>query len=96
MPLLIGCMLFGCDSPNPIGPYAGVPPTRVEVDGSVFSVRVAGTQAQAVRTNFDLTAGRGGQIIPRAGIAMEQASGCRVVDGSLRGDAAMIEARLSC
>lgn len=95
--LLISALaLAACDSPNPLSVYAGVPPTRVEVEGSVFSVRVAGSQAQAVRTDFDLRAGLGGRIVPRAGIAIERASGCRVVDGSLKGDAALIEARLIC
>jgi hypothetical protein len=89
--------LSGCDSPSPLSVFSGVPPTRVEVAGSVFSVRVAGREAQAVRTNFDLRAGsRGREIVPRAGIAMERASGCRVVPGSLRGDSAVIEARLAC
>ena len=90
-------LLAGCDSPNPFSPYAGVPPQRVEVGGSVFSVRVAGTQAQAVRTNFDLRAGaRGRAIVPRAGVAMERASGCTVVPGTLQGDSALIEAELRC
>ncbi|RDC72863.1 hypothetical protein DLJ49_09615 [Rhodovulum sp. 12E13] len=90
-------LLPGCDSPSPLSSFAGVPATRVEVAGSTFSVRVAGREAQAVRTNFDLRAGsRGREIVPRAGIAMERASGCRVVPGSLRGDSSVIEARLAC
>ncbi|MEE4117422.1 MAG: hypothetical protein V2I65_00215 [Paracoccaceae bacterium] len=89
--------LSGCDTPSPLSPFAGVPPTRVEVAGSTFSVRVAGREAQAVRTDFDARAGsRGREIIPRAGIAMERASGCRVVPGTLKGDSAVIEARLAC
>lgn len=95
LPLLL-LALAACDSPSPLSPFAGVPPTRLQVDGSTFSVRVAGDRAQAVRTDFDLTVGRGRHILPRAGIAMERASGCRVIDGSLRGDAALIEARLTC
>lgn len=86
-----------------------MPPTRVEVEGSVFSVRVAGARAQAVRTNFDLRAGgrsfatkatvgpaRAPRIVERAAVAMEIASGCSVVVGSVVGDAALTEARLAC
>ena len=89
--------IAGCDSPAPFSDFAGAPPTRVEVGGSTFSVRVAGSRAQAVRTNFDMRAGiRGGDIVPRAGLAMEQVSGCRVVPGTLMGDSALIEAQLDC
>jgi hypothetical protein len=97
-PLAVAALLLpGCDSPSPLSSFAGVPPTRVEVAGATFSVRVAGREAQAVRTNFDMRAGiRGREIIPRAGIAMERASGCRVVPGSLQGDSALVEARLDC
>ena len=87
----------GCDSPSPLSPFAGVPARQVEIGGSTFSVRVAGERARAVRTDFDLRAGsRGRAIVPRAGIAMEQVSGCRIVPGSLRGDAAVSEASLAC
>ncbi len=95
--LLVLSLLAGCDSPSPVSPFAGVAARQVEVGGSTFSVRVAGSRARAVRTDFDLRAGsRGGAIVPRAGIAMEQVSGCLVLPGSLRGDAAVSEARLAC
>jgi hypothetical protein len=95
--LLLLLPLAACDSPDPRSDFAGLPPTRIALDGATFSVRVAGTQAQAVRTNFDLRAGiRGREILPRAGLAMERASGCRVRPGSLKGDAAVAEARLDC
>lgn len=96
LPLLL-LPLAGCDSPDPRSAFAGLPPTRIDMGGSTFSVRVAGTQAQAVRTDFDLRAGiRGREILPRAGLAMERVSGCRVAPGSLKGDSAVAEARLDC
>jgi hypothetical protein len=85
-----------CDTPHPLSDYAGVEPERIAVHGSEFSVRVAGDAAQAVRTDFDMRAWRGRDIVPRAGIAMEQVSGCRVLPGTLRGDASVIDARLDC
>jgi hypothetical protein len=89
--------LAACDSPDPRSDFAGLPPTRIDVGGSTFSVRVAGSKAQAVRTNFDLRAGiRGREILPRAGFAMERVSGCTVRPGSLKGDSAVAEARLDC
>jgi len=96
LPLLPAIATAGCDTPHPLSDFAGIPPSRVTVQGSVFSVRVAGEAAQAVRTNFDARAWLGREIVPRAGIAMETASGCDVVPGTLRGDAAVIEARLDC
>ena len=94
--LLLPLALMGCDSvPSPIGPVAGAPPRIVELDGSTFSVRHTDSEAVAVRTNFDLRAKRG-VILPRAGIAIEQVSGCRVRPGSLAGDVARIEARIDC
>ena len=89
--------LAACDSPDPRSDFAGLPPTRIDVGGSTFSVRVAGSRARAVRTNLDLRAGiRGREILPRAGLAMERVSGCSVRPGSLEGDSAVAEARLEC
>src|SRR6056297_2757519 len=87
--------LAGCDSPSPISDFAGVAPARAVVEGSTFSIRVAGKRAQAVRVNFQPGASAA-RVVPLAGLAMERISGCRVVSGSLRGDAAVAEARLAC
>ena len=89
-------VLAGCDSPDPLSEFAGVTPRIVDIDGSRFSVRVAGEAATAVRTNFDMRAARRSFMLPRAGLAIEQASGCRVRPGSLTGDGAMAQARLDC
>jgi len=89
-------LLVACDSPDPRSDFARVPPSRVEIAGSTFAVRVAGNRARSVRTDFDPQAGFGAAILPRAGLAMERVSGCRVVAGTLAGDASVAEARLRC
>jgi len=97
--IVLSLLLFAasCDSPGPLSDFAGVPPTRVDVAGSVYSVRVAGSRAQAIRRNVEVGALRApAEYVARSGIAMERASGCRIVSGSLTGDAAMSEARLAC
>ena len=95
--LCLAAALAGCDSPHPLSDFAGVPPTRIEVEGAVYAVRVAGGRAQAVRRNVDFAAATDPQaFVARSGLAMERASGCRVVAGTLEGDAAMSEARLAC
>ncbi|MEM1431824.1 MAG: hypothetical protein AAGG09_20390 [Pseudomonadota bacterium] len=89
--------LIACDSPDPLSEFAGVPPMRVDIAGSIYSVRVAGSRAQAIRQSVEFGALRSpADYVARSGLAMEQASGCRVVSGSLTGDAAMSEARLAC
>ena len=83
--------LTGCATPSPH--FRSVPATRIEVDGSVFDVRVRGNLAEAVRVNPQY-APRFGPIRARAGFAMEQVSGCRVLVVS--GDQAMATGTLSC
>lgn len=96
----LGCLvllaaLAACDLPSPTGPVAGARAQSVEVAGSTFSVRVSGQDAVAVRTNTDFRARRA-DILPKAGLAMELVSGCRVRPGSLDGDVARVEGRLDC
>lgn len=83
--------LAACDAPSPH--FMGIEPTRVEVDGSVFAVRVKGRLAEAVRVNPQY-APRMGPIGERAARAMEQVSGCRVAE--IRGDQALILGILDC
>lgn len=88
---LAAMALSACDGPSPH--FMGVDPVRVEVDGSVFAVRVKGKLAEAVRTNVQY-APRIGPIGPRAAEAMRQASGCEVRE--IRGDQALILGILEC
>jgi hypothetical protein len=86
---LIG--LSACDGPSPH--FMGIEPVRVEVEGSVFAVRVKGNLAEAVRVNTQY-APRMGPIGTRAAKAMRQVSGCEVRE--IRGDQALILGVLDC
>ncbi|WP_319824805.1 hypothetical protein [Thalassovita sp.] len=83
--------LVACGGPSP--EFRGVQPTRVKLAGSVFDVRVKGDRAEAIRRNAEY-APRMGPIGVKAGLAIEEVSGCRV--RKLTGDQAMIRARLDC
>lgn len=83
--------LMGCTNVSPH--FRGAPVTRVEVDGSVFQVRVRGDLAEAVRVNSQY-APRFGPIQSRAEFAMAQVSGCDVV--GVLGDQAVATGVLSC
>lgn len=84
-------VLAACNTPGPH--FRDVPATRITVDGSVFDVRVRGDLAEALRLNPQY-APRFGPIQARAGFAMAQVSGCRVVE--VRGDQALATGILSC
>ncbi len=84
-------LLAACNTPSP--EFRGKVPTRVVVDGSVFDVRVNDNRAEAIRVNTQY-APRFGPIRGRAGRAMAQVSGCKVV--SVGGDQALAFGRLDC
>lgn len=84
-------LMAGCNTPGPH--FRGVPVTRVEVEGSVFDVRVRGNLAEALRVNRQY-APRFGPIRARAGHAMAQVSGCRVLE--VLGDQALATGILAC
>ena len=88
---LVVLSLSSCDTAGP--QFAGIAPTRVTVDGSVFDVRVNGELAEALRRNPEY-APRFGPIRARAAFAMEQVSGCDVVE--VVGDQALATGLLSC
>ncbi len=89
--IVLTVLLSACAGGSPH--FMGTPPTRVEVDGSVFAVRVKGRLVEAVRINPQY-APRMGPIGERAAIAMEQVSGCAVRE--IRGDQALILGILDC
>ncbi|WP_372570464.1 hypothetical protein [Ruegeria jejuensis] len=84
-------LVAACGAASP--EFRGAPVTRLVVDGSVFDVRLRGDLAEAVRVNPQY-APRLGPIGPRAGIAMEQVSGCQVV--GVLGDQAVMTGVLDC
>lgn len=86
-------LLAACDSPAPA--MMGQTPRYITVDGIDFTIRVRDTRVEAIRTTMmpDPSIGR---VYPRALRAMQEASGCRVVEDSLRGDVAVMRADLDC
>lgn len=93
-PILIAALLLaGCNTPPP--GFAGVDPVRIEVGKSVFDVRVKDGRAHALRVNSEMSTTLAA-VAPRARVAIKQASGCEIVDGSLMGDPVFITAELEC
>lgn len=84
-------LLAACGGPSSY--FRGIAPVRVEKGGAAWNVRQRGRLAEAVRINPQY-APRLGQLAIPAQQAIEQATGCRVT--RLRGDAAMVVARLDC
>ncbi|MGC9368748.1 MAG: hypothetical protein ACP5DX_04315 [Paracoccaceae bacterium] len=86
-------MLAGCDSPAL--DMRGAIRRRVEVAGSQFSVHILGDRAEAIRLNVE-TGRRARAVMARGFVAIERASGCRIVPGSFEGDPALMRARVAC
>ena len=84
-------LLGGCNTAGPA--FRGLPATRVEVEGSVFDVRVQGETAEAIRVNMQY-APRFGPIKKRAATAMARVSGCKVK--RVLGDQAQATGVLDC
>ena len=91
--LFLPVILAACASPAPA--MMGAEATQVTIDTATFTVRIRGNRAEAIRTNM-MAFPTIGQIYPRAREAMEQASGCQVVEDTLRGDQAVMRADLTC
>ena len=86
-------LLAACSSPHPA--FMSVQAQVIEVQGSTFKIWVKGDKAEAIRTNFEFVP-KIGDTFPKASKAIEIASGCTVVPGSMRGDPALMVAKLKC
>ncbi len=75
--------------------YGGMAPVRVEVGGARYDVYRLGAKVQAIRVSMELLP-RKAQSFARAIAAIESATGCKVVEGSLTGDQALVQAELDC
>ncbi|MFK7938413.1 MAG: hypothetical protein AB8B82_03480 [Roseovarius sp.] len=89
--ILIVLALASCDTPPP--EYRGIAGQRITVGQSTFDVRQDGTKALALRVNTEW-APRPEAVMPRARIAIEKSTGCRVK--RMDGDQVLIEAALDC
>lgn len=93
LPLLVLPLLAACTAPAPdLGPDQI---REVTVGGSRFRVYSTGQKAESYRLN---PAGPSGTeaVLAQARQAMEQATGCHVVPGSLTGDQSLQRAQLDC
>lgn len=91
LPLLIG--LASCSSPSP--EYLGSSLGLVEINGRQFNVYARDDRAQLIRMNREWGADAE-SVVQDAIRAAEQATGCRVKEGSAEGDVAIIEVDLIC
>lgn len=90
---LLVTLLSACDSPSPA--FIGAEQTSVVIEGSTFSVHRKGDKVEVYRTSFEYLPPRA-QVLARAERAIEQTTGCKVRQGSLLGDQAIITAQLQC
>lgn len=75
--------------------FMGVQMQVIEVQGSTFQICINGEAAEAIRTNFECVP-KIGDTFPKAKEAMEIASGCTVVPDTMKGDPALMVAKLKC
>jgi len=84
--------LSACAVPSPH--FAGIDPVQAEIHDSRFEMRRKGNLVEVIRVNREWAPRLSEQLGRRAEIAVEQAYGCPVRD--IRGDAALMIARLKC
>lgn len=86
-------VLVACSSPGL--QFQGSDAQRVEVGGWTMDVYRSEKRAQVIRLNR-VRLPSAEDMFNRAEIAIETTTGCKVVKGSIRGDAAVVNARLRC
>ncbi len=95
-PLIVFLLvLAGCDSPSP--EMMGGAMREATVDGSRFRVfmKPGGYKVEAHRVSVEMLPSKV-ETFARAYRAIEIATGCKVVAGSLGGDRAIVTARVNC
>lgn len=91
--LMVVLLLAACSSPSLR--YAKVAPVRVVVEGSVYDVYALDREVQAIRVNMEMLPNKA-RSFGRAIAAIEQATGCKVVDNAATGDQALVNAIIRC
>ena len=84
-------ILGACASPSP---WVG-PGQDVVVDSTAFTVFRQGDRVEAYRTSKGAIPSKRLAVL-RGALAMEQATGCALAPGSVRGDQAVVTGRLDC
>jgi hypothetical protein len=91
--LVLATVLSACNSPHPR--FMRAQSHRIEVGGSVFQVRQRGDEVEIIRTNVEFNP-KIGAIFPKATIAAQQATGCEIRKNTLKGDSALMRAKVEC
>jgi len=92
-PIALALALAACSSPSL--KYTGQEATRAQINGWVIDVYQKGTQAQAIRLNSIMLPAP--EDMQHYGtVAMERATGCKVIESSRKGDAVVLNAKLRC
>ncbi len=91
--ILFAVTLAACDSPHPA--FNSVERQTINVQGSVFRVRIKDDIAEAIRTNFEYRPKKLATFA-KAAEAIKIASGCKVVANTMRGDPALMRAKIFC
>lgn len=86
-------VLAACNGPSPAMWQSRE--VQVAMRGHSFNVFLKDGRAEAVRTNR-VPVRRLGEVYLAGALAMEKASGCKVMDRTFRGDPAQMWARLDC
>lgn len=73
----------------------GAPATRVSVDGTEFTVRQLGDEVEVIRTSMEYGP-RKSEVLTKAVLAIQHATGCRVDPDGFDGDHNIILARVYC
>jgi len=96
-PLLALVLLAACASPDRA--FWGVEPQRLSLGGRDYVVYVdrdhAQPRVQVIRMGYARRPEHAA-ILAAMQVAAEQASGCALVEGSVRGDSGVMTARLAC
>lgn len=91
--ILLILVVAGCSSPGLR--YGGIEPMRMTARTSVFDVYVSGENVRAIRINRQILP-KASNVFADAWSAIELATKCKVVDGSLTGDQAVMDAKIKC
>jgi hypothetical protein len=92
-PLLLLVCLAACDSPAPR--FIGAERTELQRGAFTYVVYRRDNRAEAIRLGYAPMAERAAIAAGMPGIIAE-ATGCRVIESSVRGDSGEMRARLNC
>ncbi|MEV8467371.1 hypothetical protein AB0T83_11320 [Fluviibacterium sp. DFM31] len=90
--LVVSYFAYGCTTASL--PMLGADTTRLAIGGHDFVVRHTDQRAEVVRASPAVASRSAMLVLSKQ--AMERASGCKVRDGTLYGDAVLAEAMLTC